>query len=129
MSRRVGPRPDVILIASGSELSLAVAAADRLRAGGAIRVRVVSMPCWRLFEEQDRGLPGHRASAGGQGAGRGRGGGRRSAGIASSADAGAVVGIDRFGASAPGDVVMRELGFTVAHVVESARALVGAGRR
>src|SRR5262249_44889883 len=48
------PAPDIILIASGSELAVAIGAADRLRADGGIRVRVVSMPCWRLFEEQDR---------------------------------------------------------------------------
>src|SRR6185369_816963 len=48
------PAPDVILIASGSELSVAIGAADGLRAGGALRVRVVAMPCVRLFEEQDR---------------------------------------------------------------------------
>ena len=44
-----------------------------LRAEG-VRVRVVSMPCWELFEEQGRGLPGRGAAAGGDGAGRGRGG-------------------------------------------------------
>ena len=69
------PAPDVILIASGSELSVAVAAADRLRAAAAIRVRVVSMPCWRLFEEQTAAYRDARAAAGGEGAGRGRGGG------------------------------------------------------
>src|SRR5204863_4575025 len=47
------PAPQLCLIASGSEVAIAVAAAETLRAGGA-RVRVVSMPCGRLFEQQDR---------------------------------------------------------------------------
>ena len=50
------PSPDVILIATGSELSLAMAARDELTAEG-IRTRVVSMPCWERFEAQPRGLP------------------------------------------------------------------------
>jgi transketolase len=119
-----GPGPDVILIASGSELSLAVAAADRLRAGGAIRVRVVSMPCWRLFEEQDRAYrdavlpPAVKARVAVE------------AGVSLGwdrfvGDAGAVVGIDRFGASAPGNVVMREYGFTPEHVADVARGVLG----
>jgi len=114
--------PQVILIATGSELSVAVAAAETLRAGGA-RVRVVSMPCGRLFEEQARDyrdavLP-PAATA------------RVAVEAAASfgwdrfvGSGGAIVGIDRFGASAPGETVMRELGITPEHVVEVARGLI-----
>ena len=119
-----GPAPDVILIASGSELSLAVAAADRLRAearsacascrcraGGCSRSRPrpTRTPCCR--RRSRRGSRSRRA--------------RRSAGTASSATRGAVVGIDRFGASAPGEVVMREYGFTPEHVADVARGVLG----
>ena len=115
------PPPDVILIASGSEVSLAVAAADKLRGEG-LRVRVVSMPCWRLFEEQGRDyqdavLPpvvtARVAVEAGTSFGWDRFVGPR----------GAVVGVDRFGASAPGEIVMREFGFTPEHVADVARAL------
>jgi transketolase len=103
---------------------VAVAAADRLRAGGAIRVRVVSMPCWRLFEEQDRGyrdavLPPSVKARVAIEAGATLGWDRF------VGDAGTVVGIDHFGASAPGEVVMREFGFTPEHVADAARGLLG----
>jgi transketolase len=113
--------PDVILMASGSEVSVAVAAADKLRGEG-LRVRVVSMPCWRLFEEQPReyqdavlppGVTARVAVEAGTSFGWDRFVGPR----------GAVVGVDRFGASAPGEVVMREFGFTPEHVADAARAL------
>jgi transketolase len=115
------PPPDVILIASGSEVSVAVAAADKLRAEGT-RVRVVSMPCWRLFEEQSREYqdavlpPAVKARVAIE-AGTSFGW-HRFIGAG-----GAVVAVDRFGASAPGEVVMRELGFTPEHVADTARAL------
>ena len=116
------PAPDVILIASGSEVSVAIAAADELRAGG-VRARVVSMPCWRLFEEQGRdyqdavlppAVTARVAVEAGTSLGWHRFVGRD----------GAVVAVDRFGASAPGETVMREYGITPAHVAEVARALV-----
>ena len=50
------PQPDVILIATGSELSLAMDARDELTAEG-IRTRVVSLPCWERFEAQPAGVP------------------------------------------------------------------------
>ena len=65
-------RPDVILIASGSEVSLCLAARERLAAEG-IAARVVSMPSWELFEEQDAGVSRQRAATGGDGARDGRG--------------------------------------------------------
>jgi transketolase len=118
-----GGPPDLILIGTGSELQLAVAARTALATAG-IRARVVSMPSWELFaaepvEYREAVLP--------------RGVTRRLAVEAGATfgwdrwvgSSGAVVGVDRFGASAPGDTVMRELGFTVEHVVTRARALVG----
>jgi transketolase len=117
-----GPPPDVILMASGSEVSIALAAAETLRADG-LRARVVSMPCWRLFEEQsaayrDTVLPpavtARVAIEAGASLGWDRFVGPR----------GAIIAIDRFGASAPGETVMREYGFTPAHVVEVARGLL-----
>jgi transketolase len=114
--------PDVILIASGSEVSVAVAAAEKLRASG-IRPRVVSMPCWRLFEQQstayqDEVLPpavtARVAVEAGASLGWHQFVGRD----------GAIVAVDRFGASAPGETVMREYGFTPEHVADAARAVV-----
>jgi transketolase len=114
-----GGKPDMILIGTGSELSLAVGARQKL-AEKNIRVRIVSMPSWELFDEQpqdyrDAVLPPmvkRRLAI--------------EAGVPQGwhkyvGDAGDVVGIERFGASAPGNVVMEKLGFTVDNVV--ARAL------
>ncbi len=115
-------RPDLILIASGSEVGLAVAAATALAAQH-VNVRVVSMPSWELFDLQsaqyrDAVLP--RAVAA-----------RLAIEAASTqgwhrfvGDRGDVLGVDRFGASAPGDVVLREFGFTVDNVCARALALV-----
>jgi transketolase len=115
------PPPDIVLIASGSEVSVAVAAAEKLRAEGT-RVRVVSMPCWRLFEEQSReyqdavlppAVKARVAIEAGTSFGWHRFIGAE----------GATVTVDRFGASAPGEVVMRELGLTPEHVVDVAHAV------
>jgi transketolase len=114
-----GERPDILLIATGSEVSLAVEACQQLTQHG-VRVRVVSMPSWELFERQpqpyreavlppavhkrlaiEAGVPqGWRDYVGPQGD---------------------IIGLRRFGASAPGGVVMDKLGFSAAHV--TARAL------
>lgn len=122
LGRSEDATPDVILIASGSEVELVVAAEPILRAAG-VRARLVSMPSWRLFEDQtaeyrERVLPGAVAA-------------RLAIEAASpfgwerwTGTRGTIIGIDRFGASAPGEVVMRELGFTVDAVVERALALV-----
>jgi transketolase len=115
--------PEVILIASGSEVALIVAAEPILRKTG-VRARLVSMPSWRLFEEQPAEyrqsvLPvevtARLAVEAGSPLGWERWTGLR----------GAIIGIDRFGASAPGATVFREYGFTVEHVVDEALALVG----
>ena len=112
------PDPDLILIATGSELQHIVGAEPVLAAKG-IRVRLVSMPCWELFEEQtaeyrDSVLPAsvtaRLAVEAGCSTGWDRWVGPR----------GAVVSMDRFGASAPGDVLMKEFGFTSDAVARAA---------
>ena len=115
--------PDVILIASGSEVALIVAAEPILRQAG-VRARLVSMPSWRLFEEQpveyrERVLPSAVTARLAVEAASPLGW-ERWTGLA-----GAIIGIDRFGASAPGATVFKEYGFTVDHVVAKALALVG----
>jgi transketolase len=114
--------PHMILIASGSEVGLIVAAREVLQAQHIV-VRLVSMPCWELFEAQsqdyrDSVFPPsvHARLAVESGVTQGW---HRYVG-----DQGDVIGVDRFGASAPGPVVMREYGFTVEHVCRRARALL-----
>ncbi|RMG49902.1 MAG: transketolase [Acidobacteria bacterium] len=114
--------PDIVLMATGSEVHLILAAREALHAQG-IRARVVSMPSWELFDEQvpeyrHYVLPSHVPKLAVE-AGTPRGW-RDYVGAT-----GDVIGVDRFGASAPGHVVLEKLGFTVEHVVERARALVG----
>jgi transketolase len=117
-----GASPDVLVIATGSEVSLALAAHDVLTRDG-VSSRVVSMPSWELFEAQPRAyrdavLPPHvRARVSVEAAspfGWERYVGRD----------GVIIGVDRFGASAPGAVVMREYGFTVDHIVAAAKQLL-----
>ena len=116
--------PDVILIASGSEVALIVAAELILRKAN-VTARLVSMPSWRLFEEQteeyrESVLPTaskvRLAIEAASPLGWERWTGAR--------PCGAILGIDRFGASAPGPALFKEFGFTVDHVVEQALALV-----
>ena len=113
-------RPDVVLIGTGSEVQVCVAAREQLATRG-IAARVVSMPSWYLFEQQPddyradvlpTGVPTLAVEAGVR------------FGWERYADD--VVSIDRFGASAPGEVVMRELGITPEHTVERALALLDA---
>jgi transketolase len=113
-------QPEVILLASGSEVSLCVEAFERLTADG-IRARVVSMPSWELFEQQSRAyrdsvLPPDVTA-------------RVSVEQASMfgweryvGPTGAMIGMATFGASAPLKDLQRKFGFTVEHVVEAARA-------
>jgi transketolase len=121
-----GGQPDVILLASGSEVSLCVSAIDILAAEG-IHARVVSMPSWELFEQQGREyrdsvLPPsvvprvavEQASTLGW---------SRYVG-----ESGAVLGMTTFGMSAPLAALQQEFGFTTARVVELARAQVAAVR-
>jgi len=116
-------RPDVILIATGSEVALIMAARQTLQ-GRNVMVRVVSMPSWELFDAQPQSyrdevlLPSvHSRLAVEAGASQGW---HRYVG-----DRGDVLGVDRYGASAPGDVVMHEYGFTVDNVCKRVMTMLG----
>ena len=116
-------RPDIILIGTGSEVALVIAAREKL-AQLNIQARVVSMPSWELFDAQsqkyrDSVLPRPVRSRLAVEAALPQGWHRY------VGDGGDVIGVERFGASAPGNVVIERLGFTVEHVVERALALVG----
>ncbi len=112
----------VVLIATGSEVHVAMQAADLLQAQG-IGTRVVSMPCCELFDQQDRTykrsvLPAGAAKLSIE-AGISRGWERYT-----GAD-GASVGLDRFGYSAPANVLAEKLGFTADYVAHRAKGLIG----
>lgn len=113
--------PELILIATGSEVELAVKAKAVLEAEGR-KVRVVSMPCMELFEEQSEEYRESVLPAAV----------RKRVAIEAGSDFGwsryvgldgAVIGMTSFGASAPANELFRHFGFTVDHVVEAARAL------
>jgi transketolase len=119
--------PDVILIASGSEVALCLAAREALAAEG-IAARVVSMPSWELFERQPRRyreavLPPSVTArvAVEQGSPLGW---AQYTGLA-----GTVIGMTAFGLSAPYSVLQQEFGFTAARVVAAARAQAAQARR
>jgi transketolase len=114
--------PKLILIATGSEVSLTLSARETLQSEG-IPTRVVSMPCWELFEEQTKeyreevlpsAVTGRLAVEAGV-----RLGWDRYVG-----PLGDVISIDRFGASAPGEIALKELGFSVENVLTRARVLI-----
>jgi len=113
--------PDLIIIATGSEVALAMGAADELTKQGK-QVRVVSMPCAEAFDAQDEAYKESVLPAACT---------RRlavEAGVTSYwfkyvGLNGAVVGIDTFGESAPGGELFKEFGFTVENVVEKANGL------
>ncbi len=116
-------KPDVILIASGSEVALCMAARDRLASDG-VAARVVSMPSWELFEEQDTAYrdsvlpPGATARVTvEEGSTLGW---QRYAGTA-----GIVMGMHTFGMSAPMKVVAEHFGFTVDAVTAAAKKAAG----
>ena len=114
-------KPDLILIASGAEVGLIIAAAERL-GGEGVGVRCVSMPSWELFDaltqaNRDAVLPPAVRARLAVEAGAGQGWHRY------VGDAGGVLSVERFGASAPGEVVLREYGFNVDEVCKRARAL------
>jgi transketolase len=122
-----GGTPEVILIGTGSEVQIAVAARDQLQAAG-IATRVVSMPCVEWFEEQDEAYraevlpPAVRARVSVE------------AGIAQGwrafvGDAGESVSLEHFGASADYQVLYEKFGFTAEHVVEAARASLARVRK
>lgn len=117
-----GGGPDVILVATGSEVAIAIEAADVLEQDGAA-VRVVSMPCWELFEQQDEAyqqevLPRGKAVKVVVEAGIRQGWDRW---VGNDA---AFVTMDRFGASAPYQVLYEKFGITVERVVAEAQRLL-----
>jgi len=114
--------PNLILIATGSELSLALDAREQLQADG-IPTRVVSMPCTELFEEQSAEykndvLPPSVTARLAVEAGVRQGWDRY---VGANGD---VICLDRFGASAPGDIALKNLGFNVENLVTRARTLL-----
>jgi transketolase len=115
--------PDLILIATGSELGLAVKAAETLKGEGK-SVRVVSMPCWKLFDEQSQDYKDSVLSPACTK--------RVSVEAAASfgwhkyvGSEGATVSIDHFGASAPGPVCYEKFGFTVDNVIATCKQVLG----
>ena len=120
--RPVTGTPDVLLMGSGSEVQHALGAADALAQDG-IAAQVVSVPSWALFEAQPESyrhavLPPDVTARVSIEAGV-TGGWERYVG-----PEGASIGVDRFGASAPGEVVMEKYGLTAEHMAEQARRLV-----
>ncbi len=123
MSESPTGKVDVILIATGSEVSVAVEAQDKLAAEG-VGARVVSMPSWELFDKQPQeyrdevlppGVTARLAIEAGVTLGWSKYVG----------DKGDVIGLDRYGASAPVQAVMEKLGFTAANAVERVKRLLG----
>jgi transketolase len=121
-----GTAPRAVLIATGSEVSLALAVQKELAAQG-VAARVVSMPSWELFEEQDEAyrasvlppdLPARVSIEAGATFGWTRWTGER----------GLTIGIDRFGASAPAGTLFDKLGFSVERIVRAVRGLVNDAR-
>lgn len=118
-------KPNLILMASGTEVNLIVEAGMRLAAEG-VNMRLVSMPSWELFAEQDAGyrdsvLPPEIDARVAVEAGITMGWERW------VGEHGIAIGIDHFGASAPASRLFSEFGFTVDHVVEEAGKLLGRG--
>ncbi|MET7886443.1 transketolase [Streptomyces avermitilis] len=122
-----GGAPEVILIGTGSEVHVAVEAREQLQAAG-VPTRVVSMPSVEWFEEQDQGYrdsvlpPSVRARVAVE------------AGIGLTwhrfvGDAGRIVSLEHFGASADGKVLFREFGFTPENVADAARESIAAAQR
>ncbi len=117
----VAGKADVIIIANGSELDLAIKAAAELNAAGT-KVRVVSMPSTNVFDAQDQAYKDSVLTPGV----------KRVAVEAAHPDfwrkyvglEGAVVGIDTFGESAPGGVLMKHFGFTVENVVKTVKSVL-----
>jgi transketolase len=116
-------KPDILLIATGSEVGLIVEVSKKLKEKK-IKARVISMPCWELFDAQppsyrDSVLPPsvHFRLAVEAGATQGW--------SKYVGDGGDVIGVDRFGASAPGKTVMKEYGFTVDNVCDRVMKLIG----
>ena len=117
-----GGAPGVIVIATGSEVAIALTAVERLQAEG-VAARLVSLPCWELFEAQpadyrESVLPAAVT--------------RRVAVEAATSfgwerwvgSQGAIIGIDHFGASAPAEILYRQFGFTAERIVDAVKGLL-----
>lgn len=114
--------PKLIIIATGSEVGLALEARERLQAEG-IATRVVSMPCWEFFDKQTAAykesvFPAKVTARLSIEAGVSLGWAKY------TGDKGANLAVDRFGESAPGEDVFRDYGFTVENAVKIAKGLV-----
>jgi transketolase len=123
MSESPLKRIDIILIATGSEVSVAIEAQEKLAVEG-LGARVVSMPSWELFDKQPLSyrqevlppeITGRIAIEAGVTLGWSK----------YTGDRGDVIGLERYGASAPYQVAMEKLGFSAANVVERVRKLIG----
>jgi transketolase len=120
-----GGLPELIYVATGSEVQLAVAAAEALEAEG-IATRVVSLPCWEAFEAQDAAYRESVLPAAGS---------RRvtvELGVSLgwerwAGDEGAIIALDRFGASAPAGTILKAFGFTAQAVADVGRRVVREG--
>jgi transketolase len=115
-------KPELILIGTGSEIPILLSAYEQLISQG-IQVRVVNVPCWELFEMQSKDyheevLPSHVNARLAVEAGSPYGW-ERYTGVN-----GKIIGIDRFGASAPGEELFHQFGFSVEHVVREAKKLL-----
>jgi len=124
--RDVDGTPDLLLIATGSEVKLVVAAAEALAAEG-VKARVVSMPCTELFDSQDEAyreqvLPAAVSA--------------RvvvEAGVTATwwryaGSGGRIVGLDQYGASAPADILFEHFGFSTDNVIKVARESLAANQ-
>jgi transketolase len=123
LSKEKGEVPDVILMGSGSEVHLLLEAQERLRADG-VDARVVSMPSWELFCEQEEGyrnevLPPEVKARLAVEAGASFGW------CQWTGDSGGVIGVDGFGSSAPAKDNFAHYGFTVDNIVQRAKGLMG----
>ncbi|MBV9405971.1 MAG: transketolase, partial [Acidobacteriaceae bacterium] len=123
LAEAAGGSPEVILIGSGSEVALCMKAQEKLTEYG-VKARVVSMPSWYLFEKQDAA---YRESVLPNGV-------KKRVTVEAAAtygwarwagDEGTIIGIDHYGASAPGAEIMKNFGFTAEHVTAAALRLLG----
>jgi transketolase len=120
-------KPEIILIATGSEIHLALEAYEKLRAEG-IRARIVNMPSWELFEQQPEDYryeilsPDIKARISIE-AGSTHGW-HKYVGLE-----GETIGIDRFGASAPGKILLQKFGFTLENLLNRVRTLLAKNQR
>jgi transketolase len=119
-------RPDVLLMASGSEVGVALCAAEKLAAEG-ISVQAVSMPCWELFEKQEQAykdsvLPPETKARVGIEAGVEQGWSKW------LGDNGIFIGMSSFGASAPAKVCFEKFGITVEKTIEAAKKSIASSK-